>query len=205
MNTPELIDLLVADREVHRPSSWSLPSAVLIGFATALLLTALVLGLRPMGVLASLPVLGKLAFALGLGLLTLPSLLRMLRPGAPVGRRLCLPLAAVAVLLAAAAYQLLSGPAPPLWRNETLWCLVMVPLFALPGFVLLGHAARMQAPTDLPRTGLMVGLLAGTLSAAAYALHCPNDDPLYLVTAYLPALVITTLIGRALGPRILAW
>jgi hypothetical protein len=205
MKTSDLIDQLVTHREVQPPSSFSLPSAALIGLGTALLLTALLLGLRPVADLTSWPMLGKLAFALGLASLVLPALRRDLRPGAQLGWRRHLPWAAVVALVLAATLQVLEGYRVDLWRQDIPWCLVLVPLFALPGLVLLSHAARLQAPTDLPRTGLRIGVFAGALSAAAYALHCPNDDPLYLTIAYLPALGIMAFVGRLLGPRILAW
>jgi hypothetical protein len=205
MKTSDLIDQLVAHRDVQPPSSFSLPSAALIGLGTALLLTTLLLGLRPTRDLITLPMLGKLAFPIGLALLVLPALRQDLRPGAQLGWRRYLPWAAVLAVVLAALVQVVAGYRIDLWRWDIPWCLVLVPLFAMPSLVLLSHAARLQAPTDLPRAGLRVGLFAGALSAAAYALHCPNDDPLYLVIAYLPALGIMALVGRSLGPRILVW
>jgi hypothetical protein len=205
VNRSELIDILAADCRPVRPRGFGLAGGSVAAFATALALTWATVDLRSAGALASLPVLGKLLFTFSFAALTVPALQAALRPAAELGRRRFLPLGVVAIVAAAAILQATLQPTLPAWRADTPYCLVLIPLFGLPGLLLLVEAAKAQAPTDLRAAGFLVGLLAGGISATAYALHCPNDDPLYLVASYLPAILITGLLGRMLGPRILAW
>lgn len=205
MRTLELIDLLAKDDLPSRPARWMLPGALAAGFLLALALTFTVLGIRPASVLTSGAVAAKLLFTASLGLLAMPALRRSLQPGAKLRWQRLLPLIAALGIVGAALVQAVLTPVLSVWRPDTPVCLVLIPLFALPGLCLIALAARTQAPTDLPQTGLLAGLVAGALSASAYALHCPNDDPVYLAAWYLPAVLITGLIGRTLGTRLLVW
>jgi hypothetical protein len=205
MQTSELIDLLAKDDLTVRPDRRALPIALFSGLLVALFLIWSMLGIRPLPVLMEPDVLGKLLFTFGLWMLTIPAFLRALRPGARIGWRGFLPLIAAGVVVLGALIEMRLAPGTQVWRFETPFCLVLIPLFALPGLFLIALAAKSEAPTNLTRTGLFAGLVAGGLSASAYALHCPNDDPVYLAAWYLPAVLITGLIGRTLGTRILAW
>jgi hypothetical protein len=62
-----------------------------------------------------------------------------------------------------------------------------------------------MAPTDLRRTGALVGLAAGSISAAAYALHCVDDSLPFVALWYGGTIVLCTLAGAVLGPRLLRW
>jgi hypothetical protein len=205
VKTAELIDLLTKDDFRDRSGPWALAGAVATALLAALALTAGLLGLRPMPLLMGIDVLGKLAFTVSLVLLALPALLRSLRPDGRPGWRALLPLVAVACIVAAALVEIRQAPDMAIWRRDTPFCLVLIPLFSLPGLCVIAWAARLQAPTDLPWAGFFVGLTAGAVSASAYALHCPNDDPVYLAAWYLLAVLITGLLGRILGQRLLAW
>ncbi len=205
MKTADLIDLLAKDETWDRSGPWAMAGAIAAGFLAAMALTAGLLGLRPVPLLLGVDVLGKLAFTVSLVLLVLPALLRGLRPDGGLGLRPLLPLVAVACMVAAALAEIRQAPDTAVWRWDTPFCLVLIPLFSLPGLYAIAWAARRRAPTDLPRAGLLAGFTAGAVSASAYALHCPNDDPVYLAAWYLPALLISSLLGRILGPRLLAW
>lgn len=53
--------------------------------------------------------------------------------------------------------------------------------------------------------GSLAGLSAGSLAAAAYALHCDHDMAIYITIYYgVPVLVLST-IGAALGKKFLSW
>jgi hypothetical protein len=205
MRTSDLVDLIARDDLVAQREGWALAAAMTGGFIVVLLLTIGLLGIRPMVVLGGSDVLAKLFFTFGLFALSVPALRRSLRPGAASGWLRFLPLIAAAGVSLAAIVEILLASQVAVWRPDTPICLTMIPLLSLPPLAILALAARRQAPTNLPDAGLWIGLAAGALSASAYALHCPNDDPVYLAAWYLPAVLIAGLIGRILGPRLLAW
>jgi hypothetical protein len=62
-----------------------------------------------------------------------------------------------------------------------------------------------MAPTDLRRTGALVGLIAGSVSATAYALHCVDDSLPFVALWYGGTIFLCTLAGVVLGPRLLRW
>jgi hypothetical protein len=50
-----------------------------------------------------------------------------------------------------------------------------------------------------------MGLTAGALGAAVYALHCDEMAAPFLATWYLLGMTIPALIGAGAGPRLLRW
>jgi hypothetical protein len=151
----------------------------------------------------------KLAFAVGIVGLASVYLARLARPG---GERrtssisLVVPFAAI-VLLSAISL----GLAPSshwdkmVMGDEWLECLLSIPLIAIVPFAAIVAAVRRAAPTNLVRTGAFVGLVSGGVSAAAYALHCTNDSLPFVAVWYGGTIVLCTLAGTALGPRLLRW
>src|SRR5260370_1427946 len=73
------------------------------------------------------------------------------------------------------------------------------------GITLVGLGVRRAAPTNLARTGAFAGLIAGGVSAMAYALHCTDDSLPFVAVWYGGTIVLCTLAGAALGPRLLRW
>jgi hypothetical protein len=86
-----------------------------------------------------------------------------------------------------------------------LECLVSIPIIAIVPFALTMWAVRQAAPTDLRRAGAFAGLVAGGISALAYALHCTDDSLPFVALWYGGTIVACTLAGAALGPRLLRW
>jgi hypothetical protein len=63
-----------------------------------------------------------------------------------------------------------------------------------------------KTATQWPRTlGALSALSSAGLSAGAYALHCQMDSPIYIVVFYIVPVAIMTIIGAALGSRLLRW
>jgi hypothetical protein len=89
--------------------------------------------------------------------------------------------------------------------DEWLECLVSIPIIAIVPFALTIWAVRQAAPTDLHRAGAFAGLVAGGISAVAYALHCTDDSLPFVAVWYGGTIVVCTLAGAALGPRLLRW
>jgi hypothetical protein len=151
----------------------------------------------------------KLAFTVGIVGVASIYLTRLARPG---GERrtssisAAMPFAAI-VLLAAISL----GLAPSSHWNkmvmgdEWLECLLSIPIIAIVPFAVIIAAVRRAAPTNLVRTGAVAGLIAGGVSAMAYALHCTDDSLPFVAVWYGGTIVLCTLAGAALGPRLLRW
>jgi hypothetical protein len=89
--------------------------------------------------------------------------------------------------------------------GEWLECLVSIPVIAIVPFATAIWAVRRAAPTNLARTGAFAGLVAGGVSAMAYALHCTDDSLPFVAVWYGGTIVLCTLAGAVLGPRLLRW
>jgi hypothetical protein len=84
-------------------------------------------------------------------------------------------------------------------------CLTMVPLLSAPLLVAALLTLRHGAPTRPLLAGALAGLLAGGLGATLYAAHCTDDSPLFVATWYTLAIALVTLMGTAVGYRLLRW
>ena len=151
----------------------------------------------------------KLAYALALGLLALATAARLAQPGVGVAARarwLPLPLAFVAVL---AALQLSVAPPdarlPMVMGGSAAQCPWCILAFAAPPLVGLIAAARTLAPTRLRLAGGAIGLAAGGLGAAAYALHCQEWTAPFLAVWYSFGIGLCALTGAFIGPQVLRW
>ena len=213
MKTDDLVALLSTNTEpVDRRSVVdTLGIALAAGTVVALGITLVGLGVRPdlttaraLGFLAV-----KLSFAVGIVGLALAYLTRLARPGAE-GRTqsllVALPFLAI-VLLAAISL----GLAPSshwdrmIVGDEWLECLLSIPIIAIVPFAISIWAVRKAAPTNLVRTGAVAGLIAGGVSAMAYSLHCTDDSLPFVAVWYGGTIVLCTLAGAILGPRLLRW
>lgn len=89
--------------------------------------------------------------------------------------------------------------------DQWLECLISIPIIAVLPFAVIMWAVRMAAPTNLARTGALAGLVAGGISAIAYALHCTDDSLPFVALWYGGTIVLCTIAGALLGPRLLRW
>jgi hypothetical protein len=180
------------------------------GFAAAVLM-ALVLGVRPDIVeAAGLPMFWlKIAFPAAIAAAALLATLRLSRPGArleSVPVMLAAPVLAVWLIAAFALWSAASPERPELILGDS-WaeCLVNISFLAAPVLVALLWAAGRAAPTRPALTGAAVGLTAGALGAAMYALHCDEMAAPFLAIWYLLGMTIPALIGAGAGLRLLRW
>ena len=214
MKTDDLVALLSTNLEpVDRNSVVrTLYVAIAAGSIAALGIAVVGLGFRAdlmtAGALMFLAV--KLAFAIGIVGLALLYLTRLARPG---GERKISPALLVAVpflvIMVLAAMSLGSAPRPH-WEtmivgDDWLECLLSIPIIAIVPFAVSIWAMRKGAPTNLSRAGAFAGLIAGGVSAMAYALHCTDDSLPFIAVWYGGTIVLCTLAGAALGPRLLRW
>ena len=185
--------------------------AIGLGMLAAALLMLNVLGVRAdLSTAVLLPMFwAKLGFVACLAGASLLATLRLSRPG----RRLdWLPAVLVAPVLAmwALAALVLAG-AEPAARPELIlgdtWakCPGLIALLSLPVFVGVFWAMGGLAPTRPPLAGTAAGLLAGSVGALVYCLHCPETGAPFIGSWYLLGMLIPTLIGSAVGPRLLRW
>ncbi|WP_375775380.1 NrsF family protein [Bradyrhizobium sp. ma5] len=151
----------------------------------------------------------KLAFALGTVGAASVYLTRLARPGGE--RKISLRLAALpfgAIMLLAA---ISLGQAPSshwdrmVMGDQWLECLISVPIIAIVPFAVVIWAVRKAAPTNLVQAGAFAGLVAGGVSAVGYALHCTDDSLPFVALWYGGTIVLCTLAGALLGPRLLRW
>jgi hypothetical protein len=151
----------------------------------------------------------KLAFTVGIVGGASAYLTRLARPGGEgttSSISAVVPFAAI-VLLSAMSL----GLAPSSHWNrmvmgdEWLECLLSIPIIAIVPFAVMIAAVRRAAPTNLVRAGAVAGLIAGGVSAMAYALHCTDDSLPFVAVWYGGTIVLCTLAGAALGPRLLRW
>lgn len=84
-------------------------------------------------------------------------------------------------------------------------CLAAIVLLSLPALGLILGVVRSGAPTRPTFAGTAIGILAGGLGAAAYAVACKNDGGLFVAVWYSAAILIVAGLGALLGRRVLAW
>lgn len=212
MKTDQLIRALTADRQpAGPPPGIALLVAAAAGFVVSALFFAWWIGLRPdlAAAAASLPFMLK---PMEMGLLAVAAavaVVRLAKPGAPLGHALAVAAAVPAIMVAALAVELMSVP-----RGDWLvrlagvhWyvCVINMVLLALPMLAALLFGLRFGAPTRPALAGAGAGLLAGALSAILYISHCPDDSPIFVAAWFTLAILISTGLGAIAGSRLLRW
>ncbi len=117
--------------------------------------------------------------------------------------------AAGLLVLAAVVFELLATPAD-VWRTKLVgsnaWlCLTAIPFLAAVPLGAMLFAMRGGAPSSPQLAGAAAGRLAAAVGALLYATHCFDDSPLFVATWYGLAMVLVTVIGAAVGARVLRW
>ena len=213
MKTDDLVALLSTNPEpVDRRSVVRMLCAAFAAGSTVAIGMALVgLGVRPdvMTAHALFFLAVKLSFAAAIVGVALVYLTRLARPGGERRISSLLVAAPFLVIVVLAAISLGFAPSSHWDRmivgDQWLECLVSVPIIAIVPFALSIWAVRRAAPTALARTGAIAGLIAGGVSAMGYALHCTDDSLPFVAVWYGGTIVLCTLAGAALGPRLLRW
>jgi hypothetical protein len=211
METGDLIRALQADagrrRVVALDRIWLL--AIMVAIVAAAIAFCCMLSPRQdlSTAIGSLRFLGKFAYA-GLLIATAWISVRVLsRPEGSLPQVLPLLAATPVLLLAAVAVELAVLPQAD-WGTRWVgrnarWCMLYIPLIGLAPLGLLLPALREGAPSRPGAAGAVAGLIAGGLGAFFYAMHCPDDSPLFVATWYTIAVTFLAFLG-ALGGRFLA-
>jgi hypothetical protein len=213
MKTDDLIAMLSTNVEQvnRRRLVQMVAAAIAIGAALVIAAVFVVLGIRSdlmkTGAFAFL--LLKLVFTMTVLVPASVFLIRIARPGGerktPVAL-LVLPFVGIIVLAAVSlAVTPISHWAKVALGDQWIECLLSIPTIAIVPFAVIVWAVRQTAPTDLTRAGALAGLVAGTVSAIGYALHCTDDTLPFIALWYGGTIALCTFAGAKLGPRLLRW
>ena len=213
MKTDDLVDVLSARIDpadftaVGRRIAMAVAAGLLLAVAAILIGFGLRTGLSTVGAWTFLFL--KIAFAAVIAGTAATYLVRLSRPGAAPNHGTLVVILPFLVIITLALVSLGSAPVSHWDRmvagDEWLECLVSIPIIAIVPFVLTMWAVRQAAPTDLRRAGAFAGLVAGGISAVAYALHCTDDSVPFVAVWYGGTIVVCTLAAAVLGPRLLRW
>lgn len=212
MKTDDFIAALSADDQKPGPAPGrALALALVVGVAVAGVLFLAMLGPRPDAMQAMHTMRYDFKFVVSLILAASACILvwRFARPQ-PVSREAQLLLLMAPVLLAAAVLiELFVLPGeqwmPQMMGHNARKCMMFIPIFAVVPLGALLYALRSGASFAPARTGAVAGLIAGGIGAAFYAMHCPDDSPLFVATWYTIAIAAVTALGALLGSRLLRW
>ena len=212
MKTEHLINAIAADGAA-RPSSVSarLAAALAIGGGVAGALFAVGLGVRPDIAIAvqTWRFVTKIAIVLVCLVAALWVAAQLTRPEADRRTVLAALLLPAAMLVAAAAWEL-AASGPDAWWVRAIGtnsrkCLIAITLLSIAPLASLLLALRAGAPRSPAIAGAAAGLVAGSLAAVLYGLHCFDDSPLFVAFWYTPAIALVMLAGAAAGSRALRW
>ena len=211
MKTDQLIDMLVRGAGPAPKSAVArrLGPAIALGLVASCALVLLIIGPLPAATFGTPAPWIKLAYAISLGLAAALLTGRLARPIARLRSHI---VAVTAVLLAMASVAGLSLlQIPPDLRTATVlgqtwWmCPWLLLGFSLPALAAVFWAVRGLAPTRLRAAGFACGLLAGAVGAVGYSLACPESSAAFVAIWYSLGIVLTAMLGAALGPRLLQW
>jgi len=211
MKTTELIDNLAAELRPTLPLTRRLLIASAAGAVVALAVLWIWHGFREDLTQAALtgPFWMKWAFALAMAVVAFGMCTRVARPESGPGWWL----AAVMVppLFAAGMACIEMFGASPVQRpllvrgHSALECLSFIAALSVPLLLAVLWAFRRFAPTRFRLAGFSGGLLAGSVAAAVYSLHCIETSTVFIATWYGLGMLLPAVLGLLLGPRMLRW
>ncbi|MBU3030784.1 NrsF family protein [Paracoccus marinaquae] len=211
MKTECLIDLLAQDDtppQAVAPRLFLWSGLALLGSATVALS---ILGIRAdlVAALGDPVVLMKWLLPLAIALPALRAALRLTRPQprrVPAQHLVAAALAAGAIWLILSMLAAAPGTLWPEMRgNSLVICLTTITLISAVPLGLGLMVLRAGASPAPMRSGGLLGLGVGGLSAALYALHCNEDSPLFFLTWYGLAILIVGAAGALMGRYLLRW
>lgn len=212
MKTDDLINAIAEDASASLPSVGTRTVVALaIGGAVAVALFTYSLGVRPdiASALQTWRFDAKLVTTLLCFLAALWATLRLARPDTDQRHGLAALLLPLLALAIAIGWELMASPAGT-WITRAVGsnsrlCVTSILIMSIAPLAALLVALRAGAPRSPALAGAAAGLLAGGLAATLYAIHCPDDSPLFVALWYMPAVALITLGGAFIGHRVLRW
>jgi hypothetical protein len=211
MKTDQLTAVLAADTIRTRPVAVTLALALAAGMGVAALVALPVLGLRSdlASAVGEGPVIVKHLATVVLTLAAFGATQRLARPGQTIGIWGLLFTVVAGLLMLAALGAMMATPRES-WgaamRGQTGWiCVPLIVAMSAPLLAATLWALGDGASTRPGFTGALAGLLSASAAAALYALHCPEDSPLYYLVWYGIALFALSVAGALLGRHQLRW
>lgn len=212
MKTNDLIALLASDTlQPQAPVRQQLLQKLLLGAMVCGVLLLALFGLNPrMDEMATHPAfVTKMLWLAALMGFSLYGLFRLARPGVGAGHTLWGIGLALLAMFSLGLLQLLqteSGARTAQWLGGS-WqvCSVSIVALSLPILGALLWALRHLAPTRPVLTGAVAGVLAGSLAASIYSLHCPETSLTFFAVWYVAGMALATGLGALLGGRWLRW
>lgn len=212
MKTDELITMLASGDSRPQPiSTRRMALQIGLGLLVTIILMFTLLGVRVnLTQVLLMPAFWlKLMFVLALARVGWVATMRLSSPGKSLGK---VPLMIAAVLLVmwsiAATQLVLATPGTHSYMffgNTWRVCPLLIAGLSLPIFIALLSALRELAPTRLRLSGAAAGLTAGGVAATVYSLHCTEMMAPFVGFWYVLGMLIPTLIGALIGPRVLRW
>jgi hypothetical protein len=212
MKTDDLIKSIAEDVATSLPSvGVCIATALAIGGSISLVLFLYDLGVRPdfANALQTWRFDAKLLTTLLCFAAALWASARLARPDADrrtVLAALSLPLVGLAF---AVGLELVASPTYT-WSMRAIgsnsrYCVTYILAMSIAPLVALLVALRAGAPRSPATAGAAAGLLAGSVAATLYAIHCPDDSPLFVAFWYAPVVGLITIASAAVGHRLLRW
>jgi hypothetical protein len=213
MATPDLIDRLVADLTpvprgaVVRRIALGIGAGVIVS-AIGMLLT---LGPRPqMGeAMATGAFWMKFAYTALLAAIGAVAVVAIARPAGAVRNT---AVAAIVVLLVAGVLAIMQMMGAPQSEHQAMLygatansCPWNIVILSLPIFAGAFWALRGLAPTRLTIAGGVAGLAAGAFGALVYSFHCNESAMPFIALWYTAGVLISGVLGAALGRWLLRW
>jgi len=213
MKTEDLVTMLATGEATVEENAAARRYTTAIGWGAfgATLLMAVFLGVRAdLAAAALLPMFwAKMVFSCALAAASTIAALCLARPGSRLARVKMALAAPILAMWLLAAFTLAGAPRelwPDMFFGRT-WasCPLLIAMLSFPTFVAAAWAMKGLAPTRLRLAGAAIGLLAGTVGAVVYCLHCPELAAPFVGTWYLFGMLIPTSAGALLGPWLLRW
>ena len=212
MKTNDLIALLASDTlQPQKPVRQQLLRQLVLGAVVCGVLLFTLFGLNPqMDQMAVHPAfITKMLWLTALMGFSLYGLFRLARPGVEAGHTLWGIGLALLAMFSLGLLQLLqtdSGAQTAQWMGGS-WqvCSVSITALSLPVLGALLWALRQLAPTRPVLTGAVAGVLAGSLAASIYSLHCTETSLTFFAVWYVAGMALATALGALLGTRWLRW
>ncbi len=214
MTLDPLISQLVGDLKPRRSMTLrQLAIYSMCCFAGVLILLMAVLGIRPdyhtamqTGAMFWKPSLFALC-----GFSAILCVFAVSLPGRTIKRIYLLPALIAALFLIGLIFQVfahfdINDMIAALTDRRAPYCLGIVTIFASIIFAILWRVwLAKSAPMNVVLAGALAGASSGFIAASAYAFHCGQDHPFYLITYYGLPILLLSAVGAWCGKRYLEW